>query len=270
MEQKQGGPDRQRPESVQLSFSGHPDSKTLRTDIFFEDPLNNACRNRVTVENLQFYFEYLISRDIHKVEYLFLVDIISSGGSLNGFYRVLKAFYQALDRPMPKLLFIPITNNLQRLTNFENPAFEFVDGNLVFKENQQLNIVSCSIPTFPVHMNSLVISYLLDSDKIQKQHVEGIEFPACMWTPDFADALERGGAHHVATYNQLSQELAKYFPPARPDQVVIKYSQPKPATADSQPKKKDKPSYLQGTIAAKKEGGNRKKGHKKDKRKSKK
>ncbi|MCE2951319.1 MAG: hypothetical protein ACK5TR_01735 [Alphaproteobacteria bacterium] len=97
--------------AVHFNFSGHADALTNRELPFFKGA-TNITRDVVTPQKLNHYFSYMDSKNILNEKSLFIVGILDSGGSLNSFLWILHAYFQERATPLPRLMFLNLTQDM--------------------------------------------------------------------------------------------------------------------------------------------------------------
>ncbi len=199
--------------AVHFNFSGHADALTNRELPFFKST-TNITRDVVTPEKLNHYFSYIDSKNILNEKSLFIVDILASGGSLNSFLRVLHAYFQERKTPLPRLMFLNLTQDMnwaidkrRSFTIFERTGERVNKGILTLlpfpeKNIKEFRIEACSVPIFEKTINDM-----LDQDMFQEFLVEGIQYPAQRWTPENDTVRDQGGLYHKALYDYVSNNV---------------------------------------------------------------
>lgn len=198
--------------AVHFNFSGHADALTNRELPFFKSA-TNITRDVVTPEKLNHYFSYMDSKNILNEKSLFIVDILGSGGSLNSFLRVLHAYFQDRETPLPRLMFLNLTQDMnwgtdrRPLTSFERTGERANKGILTLLPFPTKNIKEFKIEAYSVPIFENTISDMLDQDMFQEFLVEGIQYPAQRWTPENDTVRDQGGLYHKALYDHVSNSV---------------------------------------------------------------
>ncbi len=200
-----------------LSFSGTPDTLTLRTAGDYRATEKNILRNLVTPERLKFFEGLMTEKGLTLVTgKIYLVDMISTGGSLNSFLRLFRHYYtQTLRKEMPDVEFLGMNLTYNLPHGFQNIwRCTSTEGTLRFNEIPTHRIHPLTIRTKPIVLNSFTVVSVLDNDIFQCCVGHGVELPAQRWTEESRVALLRGGELHQAFY-QLARlifaEAATYY-----------------------------------------------------------
>jgi hypothetical protein len=193
-----------------LNFSGSPDIENTRTDTFFtENTQRTRERNLVTSGNRDFYCTYMTQKGMdHISPKFYLVDLISTGGSLNSALRTMRFYYeQHLGRTMPDIHFMGLGLPLVEDRSLELYTYNAAAGHITFNDLPELGVRPLVIPASPIYINHRPLKNLLDQDAFQRAAVPGIEFPAEKWDAEFSSELETGGRFHKETYELLRSEV---------------------------------------------------------------
>lgn len=185
-----------------LSFSGTPDTMTLRTAEDYRVEEKNILRNLVTPERLSFFETLMTEKGLSRVTgKIYLVDMISTGGSLNSFLRLLRHYYtQTLRQEMPDVEFLGIGLSCNPDHGFQG-VWRYTKGTLRFNEDSTHGIRPLMVRTKPIVLSPFTVARVLDNDVFQCM-VHGVELPAQRWTEASRDALLRGGELHQELYRQ--------------------------------------------------------------------
>lgn len=198
---------------VHLNFSGHPDALTKRESTFFKSD-TNITRDIVTKEKLNHYFMYLDEKNILKAEKIFIIDILSSGSSLNSFLRILNAYYQERDCKLPSLTFLNLTQDMnwkaerKEFYTFEQIGDVSNKGLLHLPSDEMKNMKPFTISTYGIPLFEPLIKHLLDQDMFQEFLVHGIQYPAQKWTKDFDEQRKLGAKYHLPFYENLRKQFS--------------------------------------------------------------
>lgn len=199
--------------AVHFNFSGHADALTNRELPFFKSA-TNITRDVVTPEKLNHYFSYMDSKKILNEKSLFIVDILASGGSLNSFLRVLHAYFQERATPLPRLVFLNLTQDMnwgldkrRSFSTFEWTGKRANKGILTLLPFPTKNIKEFKIEAYSVPIFEKTIDDMLDQDMFQEFLVEGIQYPAQRWTPENDTVRDQGGLYHKALYDHVTNSI---------------------------------------------------------------
>lgn len=204
----------QRP--VHLNFSGHPDALSKRESDFFKSDTNIA-RDMVSPDKLNHYFNYLDTKEILATNKLFVVDILTTGGSLNSFLRVLHAYYQNKGRSIPEVVFLNLSQDAS--WSFERPEFYTFTktgetnnkGILSLPEDAKKNMKPFKLAAYGIPIFDKVLTEILDQDMFQEFLVHGIQYPAQKWTAQFDAQMKEGGAYHREFYEYLRSNFRDFI-----------------------------------------------------------
>lgn len=197
---------------VHLNFSGHSDALTKRKSDFFKSKIN-IVRDIVTPPKRSHYFDYLDTKGMQQAKKLFIADILTSGGSLNSFLRIMSAYYLSRGLSVPSLCFLHLTQDAS--WSLRSPFYTFESGGgvsnrgiLSLPEDKEKNMRSFQLPAYGIPVFDKVLTAVVDQDMFQEFLVHGIQYPAQKWTPEFDAQREQGGAYHRSFYEYLRSRFS--------------------------------------------------------------
>ena len=154
------------------------------------------------------------SKNILNEKSLFIVGILDSGGSLNSFLRILHAYFQERATPLPRLMFLNLTQDMnwgldkrRSFSTFEQTGQRTNKGVLTLLPFPGKNINEFRIEAYSVPIFEKTIDDMLDQDIVQKFLVEGVQYPAQRWTPENDTVRDQGGIYHKPLYDHMIKSI---------------------------------------------------------------
>lgn len=185
-----------------VCFSGAPDAETNRSEHKNRKEAQRL-KDLVTPEKLVHYLNYLKSLKLEEASKIYIVDMVSTGGNLNAFLRILKAYFQQENIQMPEVNLMNITIQVLPdllglhetcLFSFERQG-QYSDNNWKtrFPERQDLNVHPVKLRTYMIPNHPKIHHNLLDRDPLHYYLARGIEYPAQRWKPEYDEMRDKGG-----------------------------------------------------------------------------
>lgn len=115
------------------------------------------------------------SKNILNEKSLFIVGILDSGGSLNSFLRILHAYFQERATPLPRLMFLNLTQDMnwgldkrRSFSTFEQTGQRTNKGVLTLLPFPGKNIKEFRIEAYSVPIFEKTINDMLDQDMFKE------------------------------------------------------------------------------------------------------
>lgn len=208
-----------KPRILHAAFSGTPDVENIRTSAYYAHPDNQKsiiARNIVTEPKLIFYMHYLEILGLHNVQGpLIIVDLISTGSSMNAFLKLLYAFYQDfMELPLPNIIIDVLLPECPPVKNqdLDSPFFyDFEKETLHFNGDNNSGLWDMDVPAKFFQTSETSMELLLDYCPFQTIGADVPEFPAQTWTVEGSNALKRGGFFHKEVHEEIKPEIDLYL-----------------------------------------------------------
>ena len=207
------------PRIIHAAFSGTPDVENIRASAYYAHPDNRKAitgRNMVTEPKLLFYMHYLELLGLSKVTGpLVIVDLISTGSSMNAFLKLLYCYYQDFsEQSLPEISIAMLHPEYPPSKGEECPEapffFDFQKKTLHFMGSKEYGLWDMDVPANYFQTSETAMELLLDYAHFQTLAADVPEFPAQNWTPEGSKALTRGGYFHKEIYAGIKSEIATY------------------------------------------------------------
>jgi hypothetical protein len=176
-------------EVVHVYFSGHPDALTLRNSEKEANMDQIAARETVTPESLNIYLDYLESLNLHIAKSIKIVDMMESGGGLNGFLRVYHKLCQRKSQQPAELELMVLTNE-PTLSENKHEAWDYKDGVVAFKNLPKFNIKPYRIKATPLFIGRATLT-ILDRPEYQSVLYCGKSMHAFRWTKEYISSFQQ-------------------------------------------------------------------------------
>lgn len=212
-------PKGRKPHIIHAAFSGTPDVENIRTSAYYAHPDNKkaiTARNIVTEPKLIFYMHYLELLGLSRVPGpLVIVDLISTGSSMNAFLKLLYCYYQDFsEQSLPEMSVAMLHPECPPSKGDECPEapffFDFQKNTLHFMGIKEQGLWDMDVPAHFFQTSETAMELLLDYAHFQTLAADVPEFPAQSWTADGSKALTRGGYFHKEIYAGIKSEIDVY------------------------------------------------------------
>ncbi len=141
---------------IHMNYSGNADTLSKRDRSLY--PLEKEIiRNMVTPDKMDFYKGYMAMKQLQLYKKIIVVDVITTGGGLSGWRRLLKTFCRERALGMPQLHFMALSEFVYSMhiliapprTSKDPWIYDRNAKRIEFKADETCNVHPFTIPTTP-------------------------------------------------------------------------------------------------------------------------